>query len=192
MSLIPIFKIGLWNAWIFQVYSLLPILLFTLTKLKSRAPESPNTTFFNSKEKKILSISKIIMFLPMIYSIFLPMKLGTNWFYIGMPITILGLILYTLTWVNLGCTPKELPSTYGLYRYSRHPMYIAMLVADIGIFIACASWLYLLLSILSMIGSVLFVPSEERFLIERYGDAYRSYMNRTPRWIGISKSGKNQ
>jgi len=31
---------------------------------------------------------------------------------------------------------------------------------------------------------------EERFCLEKYGDAYRNYLNRTPRWLGIPKSGK--
>jgi protein-S-isoprenylcysteine O-methyltransferase Ste14 len=34
------------------------------------------------------------------------------------------------------------------------------------------------------------VGAEEPFLIEKYGDTYREYMNRTPRWIGIPKSEK--
>jgi protein-S-isoprenylcysteine O-methyltransferase Ste14 len=34
------------------------------------------------------------------------------------------------------------------------------------------------------------VVVEEPFLIEKYGVAYREYVNRTPRWIGIPKSGK--
>jgi protein-S-isoprenylcysteine O-methyltransferase Ste14 len=34
------------------------------------------------------------------------------------------------------------------------------------------------------------VKAEERFLLEKYGDTYREYMNRTPRWIGIPKSEK--
>jgi protein-S-isoprenylcysteine O-methyltransferase Ste14 len=32
------------------------------------------------------------------------------------------------------------------------------------------------------------VPAEERFLLEKYGDAYREYMSKTPRWLGIPKS----
>jgi protein-S-isoprenylcysteine O-methyltransferase Ste14 len=31
---------------------------------------------------------------------------------------------------------------------------------------------------------------EERFCLRQYGEAYREYMNRTPRWIGIAKSGE--
>jgi len=33
---------------------------------------------------------------------------------------------------------------------------------------------------------VLAIP-EERYCLEKYGDAYRAYMNKTPRWIGIPK-----
>jgi protein-S-isoprenylcysteine O-methyltransferase Ste14 len=32
------------------------------------------------------------------------------------------------------------------------------------------------------------VPAEERSLLNRYGNTYREYMNKTPRWIGIPKS----
>jgi protein-S-isoprenylcysteine O-methyltransferase Ste14 len=34
--------------------------------------------------------------------------------------------------------------------------------------------------------------NEERLCLEKYGDAYRDYMNRTPRWIGIPKSQEKE
>jgi protein-S-isoprenylcysteine O-methyltransferase Ste14 len=34
--------------------------------------------------------------------------------------------------------------------------------------------------------------AEERWCLEKYGDAYREYMNRTPRWIGLPKSEKKE
>jgi len=33
-----------------------------------------------------------------------------------------------------------------------------------------------------------FVKPEECFLLEKYSDSYRDYMNRTTRWVGIPKS----
>lgn len=140
-------------------------------------------------ERKILLSTKIIMFIPIIYSIFLPLKLGTAWFYTGLPIALIGLALYTIVWVNLATSSldKE-PATKGLYRYSRHPVYLTGFLADIGVGIACAWWLFLLLTIVSIILTLFFVNIEERFLLEKYGDTYREYMNRTPRWIGIAKS----
>jgi protein-S-isoprenylcysteine O-methyltransferase Ste14 len=158
-------------------------------RAKKRAPSAPDMSALKTTEKRIFLYSKVIMFLPIIYSIFLPLKLGKVWFYIGLPIALIGLALFTIVWVNLATSPldKE-PATKGLYRYSRHPMYLTGFLADISVGIACASWLFLLLTIVSIILTLYFVNIEERFCLEQYGDAYRDYMNRTPRWIGIPKS----
>ena len=191
MSLIPAFEIGLWNAWIFELYALLPILLLTLTPLKKRAPPSPDMSTLNQAERKVFGLSRVVMFLPIIYSIFLPLKLGTTWFYVGLPIALVGLVMYTIVWINLiSIRPGDGPATGGLYRFSRHPMYLTGFLMAIGISIACASWLFLVLSIASLFfANVRYAGFEERFLLQKYGDAYREYMDRTPRWMGIPKSG---
>ena len=191
MSLVPAFQIGLWNAWIFELYSLLPCPIFILTPLKKRGPANPETLPLEQKEKRIFGFSRVVMFLPFIYSIFLPLQLGTTWFYVGLPIALMGLILYTIVWVNLATTPTANgPATGGLYRYSRHPMYLTGFLMAIGISIACASWLFLLLSIISFFfANVRYAGMEERSLLEEYGNVYREYMDRTPKWIGMPKSG---
>ena len=43
-------------------------------------------------------------------------------------------------------------------------------------------------AIVYSIPSFIYAITEERHCLEEYGDAYRDYMNRTPRWIGIPKS----
>jgi len=35
------------------------------------------------------------------------------------------------------------------------------------------------------------LEAEERFLLEKYGDAYKEYVSRTPKWIGIPRLGKS-
>jgi protein-S-isoprenylcysteine O-methyltransferase Ste14 len=92
--------------------------------------------------------------------------------------------------VTFATTPidKE-PLTKGLYRYSRHPMYVTQALMFIGVGIACASWVFLLFTVIYTIPSIICASPEERFCLEKYGDAYREYMNRTPRWIGVPKSG---
>jgi len=62
-------------------------------------------------------------------------------------------------------------------------------VQYIGIGIASASGLFLLLTVVQIALSVPVVAAEERFCCERYGNAYSEYMDRTPRWIGIPKLG---
>jgi len=53
------------------------------------------------------------------------------------------------------------------------------------------TWIFLLCAVVWIISWNIGVINEERFLIEKYGDAYREYMNRTARWIGIPKSTKS-
>ena len=56
---------------------------------------------------------------------------------------------------------------------------------NIGIGIASASWLFLIVVV-----ALAFLPDaaiEEKYCLEKYGDTYLKYINRTPRWIGIPK-----
>jgi len=89
----------------------------------------------------------------------------------------------------LPATPLDEPFTEGLYRCSRHPEYLSIFLRPMGVGIASASWLFSLLAIAFLVLMNSLVIPEERFCLEKYGDAYREYMNRTPRWIGISKPG---
>jgi protein-S-isoprenylcysteine O-methyltransferase Ste14 len=190
MSLVPAFEIGVWNAWIFVLYSL--VLVFLLPAINKSAREKEKisiSSVYNRREMIILYSYHIIAFLLLIYSIFLPLRLGTAWFYTGLPIALLGLAIYTLVIVSFATTPldREVLSK-GPFRYSRHPMYLSSSLAYIGVGIACASWLFLLLSVAYMVLSMISAVSEERFLLKKYGDAYRKYMNKTPRWVGMPKS----
>ena len=188
MSLIPVFEIGVWNVWIFMVYSImlvvLPSVIFNKDNLNSPTPQSKT-------EKRYRLPWFILYMLTLIYSIFLPLKLGTVLFYVGLPICLLGLIPFTITAINFGRTPLcNEPATKGLYRYSRHPMYISMFLMFLGAGLASASWIVILFAVISMILWVPLAISEEEFCLEQYGDNYREFMNRTPRWLGIPKSRK--
>ena len=138
-------------------------------------------------QKNAFSTNQLIYFLVVIYSIFVPLKLGTVWFYIGLPVFLLGLIPLIMLTVNFVTTPLDQPVTKGIYRYSRHPSYLAMFPVFLGTGIASASWIIILLSIITKILTSLFAAAEERHCLEKYGNAYREYLNRTPRWIGIPK-----
>ena len=188
MSLIPAFEIGVWNAWLFMVYHFLPMPLLMLIHRGVTGKE--RLTPHSETEKKLHPVMWIVWLLAVIYSVFLPLRLGTIWFYIGLPISMVGLITYTIVIVTFATTPIDNePLTKGLYRYSRHPMYITQLVMFIGVGIATASWIFLLYTIVYTILSIICASPEERFCLEKYGNAYREYMDRTPRWIGMPKSG---
>ena len=192
MSLIPEFELGLWNAWILTLWLLLPLVVLSLV-IKSPETEEGESSTVSSKTERIVFLAYHIMaFLIIIYSVFLPLKLGATWLYAGLAIYLLGIIMYMIVLVSFATTPLDRePVVKGLYRYSRHPTYVASFIVFIGVGIASASWLVLLLSALYMVFIVIAVPAEERFLVQQYGDAYRRYMDKTPRWIGIPKSRKS-
>jgi protein-S-isoprenylcysteine O-methyltransferase Ste14 len=145
-----------------------------------------------SKTERILNIfSSFILLLGLfIYSIFLPLQLGTVWFYIGLALSVLGVVTWTIAIVNIVNIPLGEPWNSGLYRYSRHPMTLAGYLILIGAGIASASWIFLLFSILYVVLSAMPTIAEERFCLEKFGTTYREYTSKTPRWIGIPKSGK--
>ena len=132
------------------------------------------------------------VFLPMIvsfvYAVFLPLQLGTIWLYSGLLIFLFGMVFTIVAVLNFAASPKDKVITKGLYRFTRNPVYIGLLLLQFGLGIACSSWLYLLLTVVLMILLNANSSAEERYCLYRYGDDYRKYMNSTPRWIGIPKS----
>ncbi len=187
MSLIPVFEIGLWNAWIFIIPIVFMLILqFRVTGV--RDPEAVTLGNLNKKEKRLFTILQFIFFIAILYNIFLPLKLGTAWFYTGLTIYLSGIIIATNAVLNFTTAPKDKPVIEGIYHISRNPMYAGWILMYIGIAIACASWIYLLLTVILVLLFDMILDTEERECIEKYGDTYIEYVNRTPRWIGIPKS----
>jgi protein-S-isoprenylcysteine O-methyltransferase Ste14 len=189
MSLIPAFEIGLWNAWILTVVDALTIPIF-LRIVKNRQSPSPEKAMAGmSRVEQIILYASKVMFVPvLIYSIFVPLKLGTMWFYAGLAIFLIGLAVLTAATVNFATTAMDVPITKGIYHYSRHPLYLASLLIYFSVGIASASWVFLSFFVVQSVFIRIAAVGEERYCLDKYGDAYREYMNRTPRWIGISKS----
>jgi len=192
MLLTPAFKIGVWNAWILQVLFYLSMFIPDIFLDKEARKKSKRMSQFPpfKKTEKILALSTHAIIMPavFIYSIFLPLKIGTAWLCAGLLTFAVALVISITALFNTASAPADRPITKGVYKISRHPMYFSGFLMFIGVGISCASWIVLFLAVVWIVFWRIAVPAEERFLIEKYGDSYRDYMNRTPRWIGISKS----
>jgi protein-S-isoprenylcysteine O-methyltransferase Ste14 len=190
MSVIPEFELGLWNAWIFVLLSLLIgfvswLLIGKKAMKKFRiVPNVPKTSAEKASDKIYLPLSLASM----VYSVFLPIKLGTSWFYAGLTIWILSEVIGLISFVSFGTTPLDGLVTKGIYRISRNPVCLSGFLANVGIGIACASWVFLLYAMVDITLMHISIGTEERFLLEKYGTSYREYMDSTPRWIGTPKN----
>jgi protein-S-isoprenylcysteine O-methyltransferase Ste14 len=192
LSLIPEFELGLWNAWILVLSFNLIIngLGKAVERRFSYKGIKPDRPTYTEKEEKLTLVLMGTVIASFIYSIFLPLKLGTLWFYAGLSVYLLGMIFLSAAEYNYVSAPEDKLLTKGVYRISRNPMWFGFFLILFGIGIACASWIYLLCAVVFVILQHILIGAEERWCIEKYGDAYREYMNRTPRWIGLPKSEK--
>jgi protein-S-isoprenylcysteine O-methyltransferase Ste14 len=192
MSWMPAFKIGLWNAWILMVLLLAAafVPLYIDNDKADKRCEGEPTGSELSRTTRIAHVITHIIILPFtfIYSIFLPLKLGTSWFVAGVPIYLLALVMVLMSSISFSTAPLGEPLSKGVYAVSRHPGYLGLFLGYVGIGLACASWVFLLCALVWIVSWHFGVIEEERILLERYGDAYREYVNRTPRWIGVPKS----
>ena len=83
--------------------------------------------------------------------------------------------------------PKQLVVT-GLYRYSRNPMYIAVLLVLLGWFVGFRSATLAAYGVVMMVVFHLrVVLHEEPFLARTHGDQWSEYSARVPRWLGLPK-----
>jgi len=189
MSLIPEFELGLWNAWILVI----PILIISFSDMRATASrESGKAGDFKltRKENRLTYAVFLPMVVSWVYAVFLPLQLGTIWLYSGLIICLFGMIFTIVAILNFSTSPKDKVITKGLYRFTRNPTYIGIILMQTGLGMACSSWLYLLLTVVLIILLNANLSAEERYCLYRYGDDYLKYKNKTPRWIGIPKSEK--
>lgn len=75
-------------------------------------------------------------------------------------------------------------ATAGIYAHTRNPMYLGMLVALLGLAVTLASPALLALwPLTAVVLDRAVVRREEAYLDALFGQPYRDYRNRVPRWL---------
>ena len=186
MSLLPEFQIGWLNGWWYPaVFGLINLVLIVAYGPRTFGKRLVRLPPFDSWMEKILSLASVFLFGRglMIYSMFVTIKWATIWFYLGTAIFLLGLIVYSRSIVNFASTPLDRPVVKGVYRYSRHPIQLLGIVMWLGVGIATTSWVILLACVIQLFLSRPFLIAQERFCLNTYGESYKKYMQKTPRYF---------
>ncbi|MAZ04133.1 MAG: isoprenylcysteine carboxyl methyltransferase [Sneathiella sp.] len=72
----------------------------------------------------------------------------------------------------------------GIYKYSRNPIYVAMAAAYLGLAIAAASWLaVVLLPFCLAFIRYYVIAKEEAYLEDKFGSEYLEYKKKVRRWL---------
>ena len=108
---------------------------------------------------------------------------------------LVGLAVICLIWVMIlgfAQTPEKVDLEWntsfllmrGPYAFTRNPMYVAELGLWLGWTIFYGSISVFIGFIIFCVGVNLFLPREERALEARFGESYRQYKGKVPRWLG--------
>jgi protein-S-isoprenylcysteine O-methyltransferase Ste14 len=72
----------------------------------------------------------------------------------------------------------------GSFRFSRHPMYLSLLLLLGGTAVLfCSLWLFIMIPILFIAFEIIAVRPEEKYLLHKFGDEYLDYKASVRRWI---------
>ena len=73
--------------------------------------------------------------------------------------------------------------TTGPYSRVRHPLYTAMISYVAGLALVTANWVFIILAMVMIAGTVARVPKEEQMMMEEFGEEYSGYIHKTGRYF---------
>ena len=142
-----------------------------------------DTSWYSARDKVNAFVSTILQIALLVISIFVPLKFGTVWFAVGTIIFAMSLMAFVWAFHSYVATPAGKTIKGGIYRWSRNPMYFFFFTGMLGVCIASASLWMLLALIPFIIATHFIVLGEERYCEETYGEEYREYKAKTPRYF---------
>lgn len=155
---------------------------------------------YNGKVFGIISIIELIIvsiyaFIPSWHKFLLPFWYLENetLVYIGWGLLILSLIIVWWaqsnmkeSWrIGIDEESKTELITNGFFAISRNPIFLGIMVANIGLFLVLPNAFTLLIIALSTVSINTQIRLEEEFLLKEFGEKYNKYKARVNRWITL-------
>lgn len=78
--------------------------------------------------------------------------------------------------------------SHGLFRYSRNPIFVGMVLVGLSAAIVSDTWWSWSALVLFVLSCIVQVRIEEAHLEASFGDAYRAFCRQVPRWLGLARS----
>jgi protein-S-isoprenylcysteine O-methyltransferase Ste14 len=141
----------------------------------------------------VVPVIILLLFPPAEYSWMHQFPFNVLYWSAGLLLTSIGLVFITVTtflFARVGegsAAPWDPPRKlviHGIYRYTRNPMVLGVLLTVLGECVLTWSIPLFLLFLFLFVGNhILFVKGEEPELLQRFGEEYKLYMENVPRWI---------
>jgi protein-S-isoprenylcysteine O-methyltransferase Ste14 len=183
MELFPTLEIGWLNGWVLLAFEFLIQGTLLMVFPKDVVSRLFDRSGWSVKQKVYLTAGKVFSLLTLVLIILTPMKIHSEVFILGLILYGIGVAGLVLAMYNFKDTALDQPVTIGLYKISRHPQIVAQVIFLLGICIAIGSWVALFSLLLSKLLQHLSILAEEEVCVNRYGDSYRTYMKKVPRYF---------
>jgi protein-S-isoprenylcysteine O-methyltransferase Ste14 len=185
VKILPEFRLGIFNGWIsFGLYFLGLMLSILPYSKEARIWLFQNPV--NRDRKALLFVRRfgqLSMVAYILMMVFTPMDFHLPMFLPGALIFFSGLILEISALHSFRIAPPGQPVMAGPYRMSRNPQWVGLFLVLFGSAIAAGVWLYVLMVLIVGVIYHIQILDEEALCIEKFGERYRSYMRKIPRYF---------
>jgi protein-S-isoprenylcysteine O-methyltransferase Ste14 len=134
-------------------------------------------------ERILTTVGKVLSSILFALLAFSPLRIGHPVFVIGSALFGLGLIGLVVALFHFKNAPPGQPATNGLYRLSRNPQWVTLVIMFVGACLVVGSWAALIVFGLAAVCYHVRILAEERSCLRIYGSAYRDYLGRVPRYV---------
>ena len=136
--------------------------------------------FFNESNATSWLVQNIFPHFTQTNSVVINSLLYASW-----PLMGIGLAMFLISFVQLYWAKfrKKGVVVAGLYRFIRHPQYVAWSIFGLGIAIFWSRMIVILMYISMLFVYYLLAQNEERECLEKYGDSYQNYYQKTGRFL---------
>ncbi len=183
MELLPTLRLELLNGWLLLALLALTDGVLFLAFRKEVVVRLFDRSGWTQRHIVLTVIGKLFALASVVMIIFTPLKIGSSVFIVGALMVGLGLIGLVKALFDFRNTPPDHPVTSGIYRVSHHPQNVASSLVFLGCTIAIGSWLAVFLFVVARLFLHANLVAEEDVCFRRYGEAYRDYTDRVPRYL---------
>jgi len=183
MQLFPTLELGWLNGWILLVFEFLIQGTLLLIFPKSVVSRLFDRSGWSVRQRVYLIFGKVFSLVTLLLIILTPLKINSGIFILGMILYVVGVVGLVVAMVNFKDTPLGQPVTKGVYTMSRHPQIVAQVIFLLGICFAIGSWVAIFTLLMSKILQHFSILAEEAVCLQRYGESYRAYLDRVPRYF---------
>ena len=186
-------------AYFLLVFVLRSFLLWKKTKVNPLTfNKGDDAHGYNGKVFGIISIIELIVvsiyaFIPAWHKFLLPFWYLENdtLVYIGWALLILSLLFVWFAQSNMreswriGIDEENKTElvTNGFFAISRNPIFLGIMIANIGLFLVLPNAFTLIIIALSTVSINTQIRLEEKFLEQEFGKKYQDYRNKVRRWL---------